>query len=210
MNRILYPKSVPKTKVVTISIIFILVLFVGFFSLGFIYKNSNKILKGVHISALDVGNMTIEEAKNKLNEQQISLSEKKYVMSYDNREVTVSGEEIALKYVSNLVENAYSYGRDGNFFKNSMIAWKSLFNSKHIINAEFIYDKNILNEKVNILLDEMKEFPTNDYYEISGEKIIIFKGNDGVTVKTEEINQIISEVGLPFHEAEAIANSYKQ
>lgn len=40
--------------------------------------------------------------------------------------------------------------------------------------------------------------------------VVTVRPEDFEQMTAEEINQIISEVGLPFHEAEAIANSYKQ
>ena len=40
--------------------------------------------------------------------------------------------------------------------------------------------------------------------------VVTVRPEDFEQMTAEEINQIISEVGLPFHEAEAISNSYKQ
>lgn len=193
MNRILYPKNTQKIKIVAIILIIILFLLVGFFGLGLINQKSGKILKGVHVNALNIGDMTIEEAKGKLANQQDALNLKQYVITYENREVIVSGEEINLKFVDNLLDEAYSYGRGANFVENSLIAWKSAFNGEHTIEAEFVYDEEILTNRVNALLENTKSIAVDDSYEISGDKIIIFKGNDGVTIKDEEIKHTILE-----------------
>lgn len=191
MNRILYPKSTQKIKVVAIILIVILLLLITFFSLGFINKNSNKILKGVHINALDVGSLTIEEAKDKLNKQQNSINSKKYVLLYKNREVVVSGDEIDLQFQNDLIDKAYAYGKGVNFVENSVIGWKSLFGSEYTVDAKFSYDEEILTEKINVLLEDTKATVANDSYEVSGDKILVFKGYDGVNVKNDEIKQLV-------------------
>ena len=193
MNQILYSKSMPKAKVMMIILLILILLILSFFGLGFLNRNSNKILKGVSIDAVNVGNMTIEEANQAMMQQQESLDSKKYLLTYGNREVSVSGEEIELKYNGNLVEEAYAYGRSGNIFEDSVVAWKSLFNTDYTINAGFSANSSIIGDKVAILMEEEKSTVLDDKYEISGDKIFIYKGHDGVTADDASVMQTIIE-----------------
>lgn len=191
MNRILYSKNAQRTKKVLIVIMIFFLLVLGFFGLGIYNKNSTKILKGVQINSIEIGNMTVEEAEGLIQEYQNTLSSKEYILAYDNREVTVSGEGIELKYADGLVEKAFEYGRTGNILENSITAWKSIFNSKYNIEADFELNEESLKEKIAVLLEEEKAVAQDDAYEVSGDKIIIVKGFDGVTADTEVAKQII-------------------
>ena len=183
MNRILYSKNGQKTKVILIILLILLLLILGFFGLGIFKQNSNRIFSGVKINAIDVGDMTIEEASLTLADYQKLIDSKNYVFSYGNREVSVSGEELGLEFVKGLVEKAYSHGRSGNVMENTIDSWKSFFNNEHVVEADYTLDEDSLNEKLAVLLEEEKEVAKNDYYEISGDKILVTKGYDGVVVK---------------------------
>ena len=191
MNRILYSKSAQKTKTVLVLIIIVLLLILGFFGLGIYNKNSSKILKGVTIDSVDVANMTVEEATETIKSHQDLLQSKEYVLTYGNREVAVSGDALNLEYVDGLVEQAYEYGRNGNLLDNSIVGWKSIFNTKYVVSGEFELNENNLNEKLAVLLEEEKAIAANDTYEISGDKILITKGNDGVTANINVVKQNI-------------------
>ncbi len=191
MNRILYSKSAQKTKTVLVLIIIVLLLILGFFGLGIYNKNSSKILKGVMIDSVDVANMTIEEANDVIKGHQDILKSKQYILQYDNREVTVSGDALNLEYVDGLVEQAYEYGRNGNIIENSIVGWKSIFNTKYVISGDFELNENNLNDSIAVLLEDEKAIATNDSYEISGDKILITKGNDGITPKSNIVKQNI-------------------
>jgi len=191
MNKILYPKNTQKMRVVIIALVVLIIAFLAFLSIGIINKSSSKILKGVHVDAMNIGGMTQEEAKQILDEQQDNINAKKFLLSYMNRQVTISGDEIDLEYAKNLVETAYKYGRNGNIFENSLNGWKSIFNVNYAINSEYELNEEILNEKIAVILEEEKPTVLNDSYEISGDKILIHKGHDSVIAKFEDLKQSI-------------------
>ena len=196
MNQILYSRNAQRTKIIfTILGILILIVLV-FFSLGFINSKSGKILKGVHINDINIGDMTIEEAKIKLAEYQKVLDNKEYLLLYENREISISGDELDLEYQDELIDIAYAYGRTKNVFENSLNAWKALFNKTYNIDATFNINEVKLNEKINILLEEKKAVAIDDTYELSGENILLTKGHNGVTPKTEVIlEKILATAG---------------
>lgn len=194
MNQILYSKNMRKTKAIVIVLVLILLLLIlAFLGLGIVNKNSDKILKGVSINSIDLGNMTLEEAQNVMNEHQNVLDTTIYLLTYGNREVAVSGDALELTYEDNLLNIAYEYGKNGNILENSIEAVKSLFNDKHDISAEYMLNEDILNEKILVLLEEENATAKDDDYEVSGDKILISKGHDGVTAKLEEVKQKILE-----------------
>lgn len=194
MNQILYSKNMRKTKAIVIVFILILLLLVlAFFGLGIINKNSDKILKGVSINSIDLGNMTLEEAQNVMKEHQKILDNTTYILVYGNREIAVSGESLELTYEDKLLNVAYEYGKNGNALENSIDAVKSLFNTKHDISAEYMLNEETLSEKLAVLLEEEKATAKDDSYEVTEDKVLVSKGHDGVTAKLEEVKQKILE-----------------
>ena len=191
MNKILYPKSKQKIKTIFIAQILLIILFLGFLSLGIINKNSNKILKGVQIDAINIGNMTKEEAEKVISDQQQNIGSKQFLLSFGNREINVSGDGIELKFVDDLVVKAYEHGRNGNIIENSLVAWKSLLGDTFSIKSEYILNDDKLNENIKVLLEEEKDTVLDDTYEISGDKILVSKGHDGVVANYDSIKQSI-------------------
>lgn len=198
MNQILYSKNAQKTKVVVLILVIVLLLLVlGFFTLGFMHGKSDKIAKGIVVNSVDVGNMTVEEAKVYFNKQQIALDRKTYLLSYKNREVEISGDAIDLEYANDCLQSAYEYGKTGNIFENSLIVLKSLFQTPlHEFNSEVTLNESVLKEKLDVLLEEEKATAVDDLYELSKDKILVTKGHDGVTAKLDSVKSIILENAL--------------
>lgn len=198
MNQILFTRNVQKTKITVLCIILIiLVLIVGFLGYGSINTNSNKILKGVFVNSLDVGNMTSDEAQELIKEKQSELDSNTYVLVYGNREISLNGREIGLKYPEGILTDANNYGKDGNIFENSVTAFKSLFTTQEF-NLDMELDENYLFDKINILLEEEKATAEDDSYEVSGDKIILTKGHDGVISNMETAKAtILDSVNSP-------------
>ena len=194
MNQILYSKKMQTTKVVALIVFIILMLLVfSFFALGFMNSRSDKFTKGVIVNSIDLSGMTMTDAQAEIKEQQKALGDKKYILAYKNREVTISGDEINLKYSKNLLRDAFKYGKGENILENSIVAVKSLFNTPYELESDLSLNLNNLREKVNVLLEEEKDIAVDDVYEISDDKITITKGNDGVTPKIDELKAKILE-----------------
>lgn len=194
MNQILYSKKMQKTKVVVLILsIILLLLILGFFALGIMSSKSDKFTKGVVVNSIDLSNMTMLDAQSEMNNQQKALGQKKYILAYKNREVTISGDEINLKYSKDLLQDAFEYGKGDNILENSIIAVKSLFQTPYILESDLSLNMNSLREKVDVLLEEEKAVAVDDSYEVLKDKITITKGNDGVTPKMEILKSEILE-----------------
>lgn len=193
MNQILYSKNMQKTKIIMIIIILlILILSASFFGYGIYSANNNRILHGVSINNIDMSNLTIDEAKKIIDEKQSVLDSNTYLLLYKNREISFKGSDLDLKYPDNILEKATKYGKDGNIIENSVTAIKSLF-SDYDIEEEILLNEDFLKENINILLEEEADTAKDDTYEISGDKILVTKGYDGVVANIGNAKQQILE-----------------
>ena len=193
MNQILYSRNKQMTKIVTIIVVVLILLIAMFLGLGTFSQNSNKILKGVSINSIDISGKTREEAMLALKDQQTSLDSLTYVLAHKNREIVLSGDEIDLHYDTKAIDVAYTYGRDGNLFDNSLTALKSLFNTKYDIPVNIDLNKEILNEKIAVLLEDEKDFVKDDTYEILDDEIVVEKGHDSVIANIPFITEKMIE-----------------
>lgn len=205
MNQILYSKNAQKTKVIFLIIIIILLICaLGFIVLGLVNSNSGKITKGVVIHSIDVGGMTVTEAEELLKQQQETLDAKTFILKYRNREVSVSGDEIDLKYFGDFLQEAANYGKNGNIIENSIVAIKSLWKSPYVLDSEIVLNEVKLKEKVDVLLEEENATAIDDTYEISGDKILITKGHDGVVARMETLVAEVVESATDTQDASRI------
>lgn len=198
MNQILYSKNAQKTKVIILVIVMIILLLVlSFFVLGIVNAKSDKITKGVLIESIDVGGMTLAEAEERLKQQQEELNKKIYSLRYRNREISISGDAIDMEYSGDFLQEAFYYGKSDNILENSWIALQSLWKRPYTLESELVLNEQKLKEKVDVLLEEENATAVDDTYEISGDKILIYKGHDGVTARMETLmNEILESANI--------------
>ena len=114
-----------KSKVgIIIFIVSIVIVLLGISSTIFaiINSNSTKIVKGVAIGPIDVSNLTIEEAKDKLEKVYTSKADKQIYLEYGEFETSITYEALEVEYqIDNAIQDAYDIGRSGNLFADNFL-----------------------------------------------------------------------------------------
>ena len=182
MNQILYSGKVDK-KPIFILIAVVLVIVIVIFSVGFGIANlsNDKILNGVVIANVDVSNMTKEEAIQAVNSVYAESTARTIILNYGDFSFEISSDDIGFGYTNaeELVEQGYEYGRNGNIFQNNMTVLKSYMNTENRIQTEEKIDFDKLKMAVEDAIPEENIFVKDDYYEVSGDKILLTKGVEG-------------------------------
>ena len=185
MNQILYSGKAKKKPIVLILCILLIAILLVF-SMGFAILNlsNNKILNGVVVANIDVSNMTKEEAIVAVNNLYEENTERTLVLKYNDFSVPITTGDIGFGYTDSveLVDKAYAYGRDGNIFSNNFIVLKSYMNAEKRIETEEKIDLIKLENAVKNLVSGDSIFAKDDYYEVSGDKLLITKGVEGKKV----------------------------
>lgn len=196
MNQILYSKKSNK-KPILITLAIILIIFVLFLCVGFALINlsNDKILNGVVVSNVNLSNMTKDEAIEAVGKVYDEKDNRTIVLKYDDLSVTVAMEDIGFEHtsVNELVEQAYSYGRDSNIFKNNFTILKSYMSAENKINADEKIDTVKLEEEINEFIGESAVFASDDSYEVSGDKLLITRGVEGKKIDFESLKVKILE-----------------
>lgn len=217
MNQLLYnpnvKKSEEKTKIWIIVIIAIICV-IGCLSTVFALANRNneKILENVYIDGIDVGKKTKEEAFTEVQEKIKEYQNTKIILSIGEKDYPVTAEDIGFDVTKpeDLVESAYAYGRDKNFFINNYTILYSHFKNKEI-DVDYAVNEQKVNELVANISAVSESLVLDDSYRISGDKLFITKGQDGLKIDKEKLKEYllsavknhVSIVEVPIIESES-------
>ena len=202
-------KGNKKGIAITLSIIAAIIV-IGIFSVIFALTNiSNKILKGVSILGIDVSNLTVDEAKQRINDainQKFSNDKESLVLKRGDSEVSVNANTFNAKFdVDSAVAKAYNVGRSGNIVANNYeILWLKFFPRE--IEAELHWDEEFMKTTINDINSKMKDAVVEYSYYIEGKKLIVVNGKEGYVIRKEQLqNQIIEQlqnIHNPYQEIE--------
>ncbi len=158
---------------------------------------SERMLSGISISGIDVSNLTINEAYEKISNEINKNIEKNIVLKKDEYETTISLQQLEVKVdVIDAVNEAYKIGRDKNILINNFEIIKTKLFHK---NLEAKIEKN--DEELNKMLEDISvkvpNLMVDSSYYIDGENLIILSGKEGVVVQQdilkEEVNDAIEK-----------------
>lgn len=186
-----------KKRIVAIIVVTSIFVFFLLFSVIFalLNINNNKILKNVSIMGIDVGNMTIEEAKEKINKIIETKQSEELTLKNEEFETTLNLTQIDFKFdLESAINEAYNIGKNGNIIKNNYsILFTNLFGNR--IECKYEYDEESLDKKIDNISSKMPNVVVENSYYIEDEQLIIVKGKEGLVIKKENLkNSIIEEM----------------
>ncbi len=203
-------KSKKKGVIITLSIAIIFII-VAVFSIIFALMNisSQKILKGISILGIDVSDLTVEEARQRINDainQKFSNAKDGIVLKHGDSEVSVNANTFNAKFdVDSAVTKAYNVGRGGNIVTNNYeILWTRIFQRE--IESELHWDEEFMKTTIDDINAKMKDAVVEYSYYIENKKLIVVRGKEGYVIQKEQLqNQIIEQlknIHNPYQEIE--------
>ena len=191
-------KKQKSNKVIPIVVSLFIVLFVMIFSVVFALFNMNneKILKGISILGIDISDLTVEEAKTKINnaiEERFKDENNNLILKIGENETSVTANTFNAKFdIDNAVIEADNIGRNGNILTNNYsILFTKLF--KKEIKPRLYLDDSLLSDTIKDINLKMKDAIVDNSYYIEKNNLIIVKGKAGYIIKTEELKEKIYE-----------------
>ena len=210
-------KTSKKTVVISIALISTIIA-IMIFSIIFalININNTKILKGISILGIDVSELTVEEAKQRVNdaiEAKFTNENESIILKRGESETSVNANTFNAKFdVDTAVVEAYNIGRSGNIITNNYAILSTILFQKNI-NPELYYDEEFMQNTINDINSKMKDGLVNYSYYIEDNNLIVVKGKAGYVIKTEELTEKIVEqledINTPYQEIE-IPVEYKE
>lgn len=179
--------------IITISAILIIGLI---FSTVFALLNLGKqtIAKGVCVKGIDVSNLTIEEATNKVNEAiNMELSLGLDLIYGEDYKIDFDANQIQYSYnVSDAVKQAYSIGKSDNIILNNYRLLLTAFVGTNV-EVESTYHEESLAGIVDDISAKIPGIVVQASYYIEEDELIINNGKSGIAVKKDELKNAILE-----------------
>lgn len=187
-----------KKKRKTIIFVFVVILAILAFAFSTVFAlinlNSVKIAKGVSIMNIDISNLTIEEAKEKLNSNFEKILIPDLNLEYNNQyNITLTPQQIDFKYnVDEILNDAYSIGKSENIFLNNYtLLFTTLFGKN--LDVDYSYNEELLNDFIDDVNSKLPGLVVEPSYYIEDAKLIIESGKDGIEIVKEKLKKSILE-----------------
>ncbi len=184
-NKIIIPITI--ISIIVIALLIISTLF------AVLNMNNTKIMKGIYIAGIDVSDLTIEEATEKINQNINNIKNRNLNLKYENDENILNLEEIKAEFnVEKAIIESYSIGRNKNIIKdNYQILWANLF--KKNINLEYTINEEETTKKLTDIESNLEGVLIENAYYIENEELVITKGKAGLKINQEETIKNIKE-----------------
>ena len=184
-DRHLHSKGV---RIFGISIlVFIILLSIAFFIFTFLNSKNENIISGISIKGIDVSNLSVEEAKetlqNYINEnlpENITLVHNEYETSIPLSSLNVSFD------IDSVVNQAYEIGKSSNIFENGFIALKTRIDPIDI-ELSATLDEEQLRTALNDISSKLPDTVIESGYYIEGNDLIVTKGSEGNVVNVDQM-----------------------
>lgn len=185
----------------TLILIVLLLILSTIFAL--INISNEKIIRGVSIQGIDVSNLTVEEAKQKVIAIANQHMAKKILVKHLDFEGIFLPEQLGVSLdINSTIKEAYSFGKSGNIFKNNYTILNSMFNNINL-RVDVTYDEDLLSSiigEINTLLPDKMLKP--DYYINDNNELIITSGKDGTVIDTSSFKNELELLLNDFDNAE--------
>ena len=187
-------KNDSKSTIAFLTIFLFVLIFSTIFAL--LNMNKNTIIKGISIKGIDVSNLTINQATNKVTD----ALNKELMLGIDliyNEEYKVDFEPSQIEYtydIYNAVKEAYSIGRTGNIVQNNYTILLAKFKGKNI-DIKSSYNEDFMNSTLDDVGAKLPGLVVQASHYIEGNQLIITRGQSGVIVKKEDLkNNILKSI----------------
>ena len=187
-------KKTSKKKIILISLSIILILLIALFCVIFSLLNINNtnLLKKLSINGIDISEMNIEDAKEKINSEVNNKLNANINLVHNEYETSIIPTQFETQYnVDEAIEKAYNIGRNGNIIQNNFEILTTLLLG-HNINLDVTYNHDQLINMLNDMSNKLPDCVVQPAYGIEDTELIITNGKTGVAIDSIKLANIIS------------------
>ena len=186
--------SIKQKNFIAGIIIVILSFLISTTGITFFLIHRDTIYNGVTIENLDMGGLSITDARKKIEDHfENSVVEKKILLKYGNKVWNFSGEEIGydLNYTK-AANEAYNIGREGSYFER-LQKIISLYRGPENINLTPIYDQEKIEKQLSIIKKGIDKPAKDAIITRTNGRFIITPEITGLQMDLEKASQYITE-----------------
>ena len=184
-DRHLHSKGV---RIFGISIlVFIILLSIAFFIFTFLNSKNENIISGISIKGIDVSNLSVEEAKETLQNYINENLPENITLVHNDYETSIPLSSLNVNFdIDSVVNQAYEIGKSSNIFENGFIALKTRINPIDI-ELSATLDEEQLRTALNDISSKLPDTVIESGYYIEGNDLIVTKGAEGNVVNVDQM-----------------------
>ena len=185
-------KKGKKKIILGISItICVIMLFIFSVIFALLQMTNTNILDGITIQGIEVGNLSKEEAVEKLTNLMNKKLEQNIQLQYEQFETSIHPSQIeAVMDIEKAVNQALNTGRDGNIVQNNYTILSLMLQTKDIP-LEVQYDAELLQKAIDDIDAKLPGRMIDSSYYIEEEKLILLKGKTGIVLNKDSMREQI-------------------
>lgn len=197
----LYEIKPNKNKSDVLAIFWILVLIlitlilIACITFTFININQKTIFSGISVKGIDISNLTVNEAINKIqNSIQENIPEE-IKLVHNDYEASIPSSELEISFdIASAVNSAYKIGRTGNALENNIAVLKAKL-SKINLEPTFSINEEQLKTYLEDISTKLPDAVVESSYYIDDTNLILTKGKTGSIINIEDsISHIKEEI----------------
>lgn len=190
-------KGVKILLYITIVAVTALLVSAGVVAYNTISEEKN-IFNGVYINNINVGGMTKEDARRILEEEfNKPISSRIISLSAGDLNFKIEYGELNAHYdIDTSLNIAFEYGKTGNIIertRNRFLLKREPAN----ISLGFVFDKSIIDKKINDIDSKIYKNPKDARISFNGENFKVTPDEPGIKINREKLEQMISEAVKP-------------
>ena len=165
----------------------VVVLLISYLIFTFFNANNTFIISGVTIKGVDVSELSIDSAKEKIQNYINENLPENINLVHNDYETSIPMSALNVQFdVDSAVNQAYSIGRSGNLFGDSFTALKTRI-SPTDIDLTFTLDEEQLRTALNDISTKLPDTVIESGYYIDGTNLIITSGSEGNVVDVDQM-----------------------
>ena len=151
-------------------------------------SRSDQIADGIDVGGIDVAGLTEREAESLLTQELIEPLDRDLVATYDGVKYKLSAERLAVRAdIEGMIDEAFAASQDGGLPTRPGAATSGEVDES--IEPEVVYDKGEVAAFVDRVATEIDREPVNASVEPSSASIDPVPGQEGRTVRQDELHQ---------------------
>lgn len=175
-------------KIIGISvIIFIVFIVIAFLIFTFLNDKNDKIISGISIKGVDISGLTIDEAKEKIQNYINENLPENITLVHNDYETSIPLSALNVNFdINTAVDEAYKIGKSSNIFDNSFSALSAFINNVDV-ELNFSIDEEQLKTSLNDISSKLPDTVVESGYYIDGSSLIITRGSEGNVVNVDQM-----------------------
>lgn len=187
-------KLIPSLFWFSVGFVFAGLFLVSLFLIYFKYLYKERVIPGIYVGNVYVGEKTKSEIEKIFNEKNLVVEKNTFIFNVGDQTATFSAKDLGITYDTNLItDQSLSLGKRADIFSNLYIIVSSY------LNGVFLKPSYSFNtEKLETQLDPIKKKvyvePIDALFNVSNNRVIAFKqSSDGKTIDKDLLERRVKE-----------------